>query len=207
MKLIIILFLFICPFISFAQQEIVLSVNQSPEFGFSISNQEITIEKGSSSLLGTDLMVFGGSGEYQYLWSPSTGLNNPALLNPLATPTETISYILTVSDRFGCSFFLNYKVNVAIDVKTNEIKASELYGALLFPNPNKGEFKVKIEGPPSAEIELFIYDSKGQIIKNQIIRNFQGNHTENIQIKLVSGVYSLRINSEEKSLSRQFIIL
>lgn len=33
-----------------------------------------------------------------YSWSPSTGLNNPNILNPSAQPSETTSYVVTITD-------------------------------------------------------------------------------------------------------------
>ena len=44
-----------------------------------------------------------GSGGNQYLWSPASYLNNPAIANPLAVLTDEIKFILTVYDDFGCS--------------------------------------------------------------------------------------------------------
>ena len=41
---------------------------------------------------------WGGSGNYTYLWSPITGLSNPNIANPIATPDETITYTVTVDD-------------------------------------------------------------------------------------------------------------
>lgn len=40
----------------------------------------------------------GGSGMYTYLWTPSTGLNDPTIANPIATPTATTVYTVEVSD-------------------------------------------------------------------------------------------------------------
>ncbi|OQA00609.1 MAG: PKD domain protein [Bacteroidetes bacterium ADurb.Bin408] len=38
-----------------------------------------------------------------YDWSPSTGLNNSGIANPVATPTVTTTYTLVVLDATGCS--------------------------------------------------------------------------------------------------------
>lgn len=44
------------------------------------------------------------STNYSYLWTPVTGLSNPAIANPLANPTVTTTYELTVTDNTtGCS--------------------------------------------------------------------------------------------------------
>jgi len=40
----------------------------------------------------------GGIGNCEYQWTPTTGLSNPEIQNPVATPAETITYTVTVSD-------------------------------------------------------------------------------------------------------------
>jgi gliding motility-associated-like protein len=47
-----------------------------------------------------------------YLWTPSTGLNNPTLLNPVATPSENIQYQLTVTSSAGCTAAASVYVSV-----------------------------------------------------------------------------------------------
>src|ERR1041385_7327467 len=37
-----------------------------------------------------------------YAWSPSTGLSNPNISNPVANPTATTTYSVTVTDANGC---------------------------------------------------------------------------------------------------------
>ena len=43
----------------------------------------------------------GSGGPYVYSWSPATGLSNPAISNPSASPATTTTYTVTVTD--GCS--------------------------------------------------------------------------------------------------------
>ncbi len=47
--------------------------------------------------------VSGGHAPYTYLWTPATGLNNAASLNPLASPAVTTTYTLLVTDNIGCT--------------------------------------------------------------------------------------------------------
>lgn len=51
---------------------------------------------GSSSQLNAN--VSGGTGNYTYQWTPETGLSNPAISNPLASPLQTTTYTVTVND-------------------------------------------------------------------------------------------------------------
>jgi hypothetical protein len=204
-KFLLILILF--PQFIHAQIKLVLSVDQPAELGFSLSRQDTTIEKGKSVSLGSGIVLYGGSGQYSYLWSPATTLNNPAILNPLATPTDTTVYMLKVTDKNGCSFSLNYKVNVKIsNVNSNMIPAPEAISAILYPNPVKGEFKVKLTGKPGKKIELLVSDNLGRIISRKIIRDFTGEQTEYFRIELNQGMYTLKIIAGAEHTSCSFVI-
>ncbi|MBX7093957.1 MAG: gliding motility-associated C-terminal domain-containing protein [Flavobacteriales bacterium] len=48
---------------------------------------------------GVNLM---GSGGISYQWTPATGLDNAFIANPMATPTTTTTYIMEVSNIYGC---------------------------------------------------------------------------------------------------------
>lgn len=48
----------------------------------------------------TPLLATGGT---SYLWSPSTGLNNPTIATPNANPTLNTTYTVIVTDANGCS--------------------------------------------------------------------------------------------------------
>ncbi|MBK9249746.1 MAG: hypothetical protein IPM69_16935 [Ignavibacteria bacterium] len=62
-----------------------------------IAGDDYTICLGSSAQLG----VSAAPG-YTYLWSPTDGLNDRSLSNPIATPTNTTTYILQVMSAAGC---------------------------------------------------------------------------------------------------------
>jgi len=47
--------------------------------------------------------AIGGQSPYTYTWSPLTNLFNPSSSNPLAQPTGTIKYFVTVTDANGCT--------------------------------------------------------------------------------------------------------
>jgi hypothetical protein len=45
-----------------------------------------------------NVQIVGGSGNYEYAWTPETGLSNPSIANPVADPTETTMYTVTITD-------------------------------------------------------------------------------------------------------------
>ena len=52
---------------------------------------------GQTSQLNVTLI--GGTAPFTYSWSPQAGLSNPNIANPVATPTATTRYHVTVSDN------------------------------------------------------------------------------------------------------------
>ena len=47
-----------------------------------------------------------------YVWTPATGLDDPNSTNPIASPTQTTVYILTISDPNGCIYIDTLKIIV-----------------------------------------------------------------------------------------------
>ncbi len=53
--------------------------------------------------VGGSPTALGGTPAYSYSWSPATGLSATNIANPLATPTVTTTYCVTVTDANGCT--------------------------------------------------------------------------------------------------------
>lgn len=60
-----------------------------------------TILVGQSINLNVNVTGTGNGKTYQ--WTPSTGLNNPTIKDPVAQPLEDIQYKITVTDNAGCT--------------------------------------------------------------------------------------------------------
>lgn len=67
----------------------------------SITGTDGMIICGDSVILNTTTN-YGGTGELTYSWLPTTGLNNSAVANPLATVTSDQTYTVSVSSANGC---------------------------------------------------------------------------------------------------------
>jgi gliding motility-associated-like protein len=65
---------------------------------------DLTICQGTT----TQLIASGGT---SYTWSPATGLSNPTIANPIASPTDTTKYTVTVTNN-TCSSTASVTVNV-----------------------------------------------------------------------------------------------
>jgi predicted GH43/DUF377 family glycosyl hydrolase len=62
-----------------------------------------TITLGSSIVIGGSPTATGGIPPYTYIWVPATGLNNSTIPNPTASPANTTTYVVTVTDSKGCT--------------------------------------------------------------------------------------------------------
>lgn len=50
----------------------------------------------------TQAQLYGVFRGTSFVWSPANSLNNPAIINPIATPPRTTTFILSVYDTLGC---------------------------------------------------------------------------------------------------------
>ncbi|MDD4234566.1 MAG: T9SS type A sorting domain-containing protein [Bacteroidales bacterium] len=60
---------------------------------------------------------FTGDAEVTYSWLPSIGLNNPDIINPICTITDTITYILKMETDNGCIAYDSITINLSPKAK------------------------------------------------------------------------------------------
>ncbi|MGE3824846.1 MAG: PKD domain-containing protein [Bacteroidia bacterium] len=70
----------------------------------------VTVNPAAVANAGTDAdfciggsTTLNGAGGTSYAWTPTTGLSDAAINNPVATPAATTTYTLTVTDANGCT--------------------------------------------------------------------------------------------------------
>ena len=87
------------------------AIIQSANCSVDTSNKiKITVLPKNIVNAGTDTIIsqghpttLNGSGTGAPLWMPASGLDNPAILNPVATPVISTNYILTLTDVNSCT--------------------------------------------------------------------------------------------------------
>ncbi|WP_165836272.1 gliding motility-associated C-terminal domain-containing protein [Taibaiella soli] len=82
-----------------------IHVTVKPLPNVKIVNSDTMIKYGQSVQLHS-------SGGYLYSWSPTTSLNNPNLMNPVASPLEPTEYYLTGIDSNGCRETDSIKISI-----------------------------------------------------------------------------------------------
>jgi gliding motility-associated-like protein len=81
---------------------------QFSDYGFSANaGPDQQIIAGDSVQLGT-----APQSGYTYSWTPANGLSCQQCPNPMASPSESITYQLILTDAYGCSFSDSLKVEV-----------------------------------------------------------------------------------------------
>jgi len=70
----------------------------------------VTVDPAPTANAGTDVTIFNGSsttlnatGGFTYSWSPGTDLSDSTISNPVASPTVTTTYYVTVTSSNGCT--------------------------------------------------------------------------------------------------------
>jgi gliding motility-associated-like protein len=62
---------------------------------------KLEVSKKDTLCAGRSTLLSASGGE-NYIWSPSTGLNDASLARPTATPSQTTNYRVIASDAIGC---------------------------------------------------------------------------------------------------------
>ncbi len=89
---------------------VTVTVNSYPPLSL-VLPMDTTISIGASVLLEAELT---GTGSFDFVWSPTEGLNCIDCLDPLASPLDTITYTLSVTDQNGCT------AQESVTVRVNE---------------------------------------------------------------------------------------
>lgn len=79
-----------------------VTVNPSPTVQ---AGPDVTICEGASTVLHA-------SGSSRYQWSPAVGLSDSTIADPVASPTDTTTYTVTITNEFGCIDTKSVTVNV-----------------------------------------------------------------------------------------------
>jgi gliding motility-associated-like protein len=109
------------------------------------------------------LDAFGGE---EYSWSPIEGLDNSNIADPKATPLETTTYTVTVTDKFGCSNTDDVTVTVSNDFKL-------MAANVMTPDGNGMNDTWVIENVDTfGDVRVRVYDRWGKLVfKQQAYKN------------------------------------
>lgn len=106
----------------------------------------------------TQLFAIANS-NYQFSWSPSGSINGIHLQNPIASPTQSITYQVIVQDSYGCSNTDTVSI-IVMDVICGE---PYIYIPNAFTPNNDGQNdKLYVKADIASELYFAIYDRWGE---------------------------------------------
>ena len=127
----------------------VVTVNQLPTIS-AVKSNDINCSFPTAQLLAT--------GGVNYAWSPSTGLSNAAIANPIATITTTTTYTVTGTDMNNCTG------TATVTVQAGFVPGGNLYIPNAFTPNGDGKndcFGVRVYGTVNS-FELSVFNRYGE---------------------------------------------
>lgn len=140
-------------------------------FGTNLGYVTYIIQQGDSIFLTGWTNVFGGFPPYQYLWRPNHGLIDSTSLAFWAKPDSSVAYYLTLTDSSGCSATGAPVYYVNVNPVSIDLLHSVNSKIIVYPNPTRKIFTIKIEMNNSNEKEIEFIDSNGQIILRKELKD------------------------------------
>jgi PKD repeat protein len=178
------------------QDSIHIGVSPSPTVW---AGNDVTINAGDSTQLSP-----AGSNNLLYSWQPSTGLSNPAIKNPKASPAGTTYYLLTVTNTFGCT--KSDWVLVTVNGGVTSISPNGTTNFNVSPNPFANDLWISAEFLEAHHMSLSLFDITGKFVANIWEGEVQqGSFDYNWQNTLPAGLYFLEYKTEE-TIFRQKLI-
>ena len=157
----------------------------------------ITVSKATFTICAGESVHLNASGASTYSWSPTYGLSDPNIPNPVASPDTTTLYTVkgTTND---CWNSLNVMVKVSC---TGIVEMAGVHAVDIFPNPGKGEFTLQFSSDKRDLIKLKVIDMLGVTVYHEEIEtNASDNYSMPLDLKhLSNGLYMLKMENKEAS--------
>ena len=156
-----------------------------------------TICAGSSTQI---IATVAGGGIFA--WSPATGLSNPNTNAPIASPSQTTTYIVTATAPNGCSG--TAQVTIAVEVCNDITAIDQTNEWSIFPNPVIDLLSVATVLPQPDDLQIHVYNSIGQRVWQQSYAQQSGKFDLQIPTAdLTPGTYIIEVISEQRTFRRK----
>jgi len=121
-----------------------------------ISKPVLTTNGDAFKIMKGESVSLSASGAYVYVWSPNESLDNGFIANPVATPAETTTYMLTGYDTLGCTATAQVMV---------EVEQTAFVPNLFTPNGDGTNDQLKIYGLSQANgFRFAIHNRDGNLV-------------------------------------------
>lgn len=135
----------------------------------------------------------GGIAPYTYSWTPSTGLSNANIANPICTLSGT--YTVTIKDAYGCTITDQAVATIATGsgscCRNTTAKESTTTAVTVSPNPTTNSFKIAGLKNKTASLDIFNFQGV-KVEHHQLVNN--GN---SFGARLTKGIYMLHFSFKD----------
>jgi len=129
---------------------------------------------------GNDLLICDGdsiqlaaNGGLQYSWTPTSGLSDPMVRDPWASPTISTTYIVTIEDTAnGCNATDSVLIQVMVCTSVAEQGSTT---TKIYPNPAYDQ--LMIESSESGTVEARLVNAQGKLMSVQMLISGKEIHT------------------------------
>jgi len=142
-----------------------------------------------------EVNVAGATAPYEFSWTDGAGTPLPAT-NPL-TGIGTGTFSMVITDDNACTYPYSFTITDCVGIQEMEMTSLNI-----FPNPSKGSFTINHDALQNASWSLF--DISGKMIHSERIAS--GSTSTFVNLNIPSGVYSLRIISEDMQIQKSVVI-
>ena len=119
-----------------------------------------------------------------YSWSPTDFLNDPTASSPVATPVESTTYCVLITDAFGCT--ITSCSDVLVGVGLNEQMDDSDF--LVYPNPTSSNLTIQL--PTNDNWTVRLYNMNGQLVSTEKIN---GNNRLDLNLQnFTSGLFTVQ---------------
>ncbi len=128
----------------------------------------------------------GGTGSYNYLWTPS------GQTTAVATGLDAGTYTCTVTDANGCTSTSIVTIGTMTEVSS---AINSVFEINLFPNPANDQLMISVKSPVKENTMLDVYNVLGEKIDHVelgLINNLNYNY---LTSKLANGIYSFSVTA------------
>lgn len=176
-------------------------LNQAPPLTIN-AGEDQSINSGEQVRLGGNPTASEGYGSYLYFWEPSTGLDDPNSANPMASPSATTVYQLSVRDGNNCHLI----DEVTVEVKTSSIIEAEKPNKIsIYPNPSSGLIHITFTNlriPPM----ISVYSVLGEKVLQLEPQNMKMGIMELDLNSFKRGIYILSFRQGDELITKRILL-